>query len=112
MSGLARMLVDAGAIVTGSDRSLNDQTERLSSPRVVIDGNQDGHLVTAEVDLVVRTAAVPDNNLEFMSARKRGIETIKYAELLGQVMAERPRHRRRRHARQEHDHRDDRVRAA
>jgi UDP-N-acetylmuramate--alanine ligase len=89
MSGLARMLVDAGAIVTGSDKSLNDQTSDLARRGVVIDGNQDGHLVTEEVDLVVRTAAVPDNNLEFMSARKRGIETIKYAELLGQVMAER-----------------------
>jgi UDP-N-acetylmuramate--alanine ligase len=89
MSGLARMLLDAGAIVTGSDQSLNTQTSDLARRGVVIDGNQDGHLVTTEVDLVVRTAAVPDNNLEFMSARKRGIETIKYAELLGQVMAER-----------------------
>src|SRR5439155_9927260 len=36
-----------------------------------------------------RTAAVPDSNVEFRAAAKRGIETIKYAELLGQVMAER-----------------------
>jgi UDP-N-acetylmuramate--alanine ligase len=48
-----------------------------------------GELLTRETDLVVRTAAVPDTNREFLAARAIGIESIKYAELLGQVMAER-----------------------
>ena len=48
-----------------------------------------GELLTRETNLVVRTAAVPDTNLEYKAAQKYGIETIKYAELLGQVMAER-----------------------
>src|SRR5205085_11736980 len=33
--------------------------------------------------------AVPDSNPEFQAARAMGIPTIKYAELLGEVMAER-----------------------
>jgi UDP-N-acetylmuramate--alanine ligase len=41
------------------------------------------------VDLVVRTAAVPDTNHEYIAAKALGIRTIKYAEMLGQVMAER-----------------------
>src|SRR6185436_8559143 len=90
MSGLARMLADNGAIVTGSDKNPSSQAFDLLSERgIKIDRDQMGKFVSAETDLVVRTAAIPDTNLEFKAAQKRGIETIKYAELLGQVMAER-----------------------
>jgi len=89
MSGLARMLVDAGAIVTGSEPNLNTQTCELANRGVMISGNQIGELIRDDTDLVVRTAAVPDSNVEFCVARRKGIATVKYAELLGQVMAER-----------------------
>jgi UDP-N-acetylmuramate--alanine ligase len=89
MSGLARMLLDAGAIVTGSEPNLNTQTCELANRGVVISGNQIGELIHDDTDLVVRTAAVPDSNVEFCVARRKNIATIKYAELLGQVMAER-----------------------
>lgn len=90
MSGLARMLADNGAIVTGSDKNPSTQAFELLNERgIKIDRDQMGKFVAAETDLVVRTAAIPDSNLEFKTAQKRGIETIKYAELLGQVMAER-----------------------
>jgi UDP-N-acetylmuramate--alanine ligase len=89
MSGLARMLLDNGAIVTGSDPNPNSQTFALIERGVKIDRDQMGRFIDAETDLVVRTAAVVDANLEYRSAVKKGIETIKYAELLGQVMAER-----------------------
>ena len=89
MSGLARMLIDNGAIVTGSEPKLNPQTFELTARGAKITRDQLGELISAETDLVVRTAAVRDNNIEFLAARRYGIETIKYAELLGQVMAER-----------------------
>ena len=89
MSGLARMLLDAGAIVTGSEPNLNQQTFELTARGVKISRDQLGEFLTSDVDLVVRTAAVKDSNLEYIAATKRGVETIKYAELLGQVMAER-----------------------
>ena len=89
MSGLARMLLDAGATVTGSEPSLNTQTIELTNRGVVISGNQIGELINENTDLVVRTAAVPDSNLEYVVAKRKGIKTIKYAELLGEVMAER-----------------------
>jgi UDP-N-acetylmuramate--alanine ligase len=89
MSGLARMLADAGAVVTGSEPNLNTQTCELANRGVVISGNQIGELIRDDTDLVVRTAAVPDSNLEYCVAKRKGIATIKYAELLGEVMAER-----------------------
>src|SRR6185437_4077948 len=89
MSGLARMLLDNGAIVTGSEPKPNQQTFDLSARGVRISRDQMGELLSRETELVVRTAAIADSNLEFMAAQKYGVETIKYAELLGQVMAER-----------------------
>jgi UDP-N-acetylmuramate--alanine ligase len=89
MSGLARMLLDNGAIVTGSEPKPNQQTFDLAARGVKITRDQIGQLLSRETDLVVRTAAVADSNLEFKAAERYGVETIKYAELLGQVMAER-----------------------
>lgn len=89
MSGLARMLVDSGAIVTGSEPKPNAQTIELGKRGVQVSRGQMGELLSREVDLVVRTAAVKDSNPEFQAAGRYGIRTIKYAEMLGQVMQER-----------------------
>lgn len=89
MSGLARMLLDRQASVTGSEPSPNEQTLQLVQRGARISRSQLGELLCREIDLVVRTAAVPDGNVEFQLARKLGLKTVKYAELLGQVMSER-----------------------
>jgi UDP-N-acetylmuramate--alanine ligase len=90
MSGLARMLLDNGAIVSGSEPTPNATSLELTSKRnVKISRDQIGQLISRETNLVVRTAAVPDSNLEYQRAKALGIPTIKYSELLGQVMAER-----------------------
>jgi UDP-N-acetylmuramate--alanine ligase len=89
MSGLARMLLDGGAIVTGSEPKPNPQTFQLTSLGAKISRDQMGELLSLQTDLVVRTAAVPDSNREFAAAAAYGIPSIKYADLLGQVMAER-----------------------
>jgi len=89
MSGLARILVDSGAIITGSELKPNAQTIELNRVGVQISRSQMGELLSRQIDLVVRTAAVRDSNAEFQAAGRYGIRSIKYAELLGQVMAER-----------------------
>jgi UDP-N-acetylmuramate--alanine ligase len=89
MSGLARMLLDAGAIVTGSEPNPGDIVGELSRRGAKISREQSGELLSAGIDLVVRTAAVPDNNPEFAAARALGLKTVKYAQLLGMVMSER-----------------------
>lgn len=89
MSGLARMLLDAGAIVSGSEPNPNPQTFELTKRGATISRGQIGELLDAGVDLVVRTAAIADANIEYQSARAYGLRQIKYAELLGQVMQER-----------------------
>jgi UDP-N-acetylmuramate--alanine ligase len=89
MSGLARMLLDSGAIVSGSEPRPNATSLDLGRRGAQISRDQLGELLSAEIDLVVRTAAVPDSNMELDAARKLGLRHVKYAELLGQVMQER-----------------------
>ncbi|HET6249023.1 MAG TPA: UDP-N-acetylmuramate--L-alanine ligase [Tepidisphaeraceae bacterium] len=89
MSGLARMLLDRGAIVSGSEPKPNQQTFDLMRRGVRISRTQSGELLSRDLDLVVRTAAVPENNGEYLAARAMHLQQVKYAELLGQVMGER-----------------------
>ncbi len=89
MNGLARMLLDCGAIVTGSDKTPNRQTLELGRRGIKISRDQHGELLDKDVDLVVRTAAVPDSHLEITAAHALGLRVIKYAQLLGEVMQER-----------------------
>src|SRR4051812_32825587 len=89
MAGLARMLLDSGAIVSGSEPKPGLTTLDLAKRGAKISREQDGLLLTRDVDLVVRTAAVRDDNPEFQRALSLGLKHCKYAQLLGQVMRER-----------------------
>jgi UDP-N-acetylmuramate--alanine ligase len=89
MSGLARMLMDNGAIVSGSEPRPNAITFELARRGARISRDQLGELLSRQVDLVVRSAAIRDDNPEYQAAKAFGIRTIKYAQLLGEVMAER-----------------------
>ena len=89
MSGLAHILLDAGADVSGSDPWPSEVTDKLERRGAPVDFEQDGSLLDSSVDLVVRTAAVNDANAEIAAAREMGVPTRFYAELLGEVMAER-----------------------
>ncbi len=89
MSGLAKMLLDAGALVSGSEPKPNPTTLGLQTLGATVSGQQDGALLDSGVHLVVRTAAVGDTNPEYRRATELGLRVVKYAELLGDVMAER-----------------------
>jgi UDP-N-acetylmuramate--alanine ligase len=89
MSGLARMLIDGGAIVTGSEPRPNAQTMELIRRGARISRDQIGELLDPKIDLVVRTAAVPETNTECKAAKLLGLPVIRYAQLLGQVLEER-----------------------
>src|SRR5690348_2556421 len=89
MSGLASVLLDSGAIVTGSEPKPNETTFALTKRGANISRDQLGQHLLADPDLVVRTAAVPDWNVEYQVAVRRGLRVIKYAQLLGMVMEER-----------------------
>jgi UDP-N-acetylmuramate--alanine ligase len=89
MSGLAQMMLDCGALVTGSDAKHNPQIGLLHKRGVRISTAQRGELLSGTIDLVVRSAAVPDSHPEMLAAAAMGLPTMKYAQMLGEVMRER-----------------------
>jgi UDP-N-acetylmuramate--alanine ligase len=85
MCGLAELLHNLGAKVSGSDQSANVQTDRLGAMGVKI---HIGHLESnvEDVDVVVYSSAVPASNVEMKVARSRKIPTIPRAEVLAEIM--------------------------
>lgn len=86
MSSVARLLKSRGYAVSGSDVLSNLATTALKHIGVKINFQQDGQWIDNKTDIVVRSAAIPDNNLDLIKARRLGIKIIKYAQLLGLLM--------------------------
>ncbi len=86
MSALARILLNDGCIVTGSDAKSSHITEDLEKYGAKITIGQSENNITNQ-DLVVYTAAIKDDNPEFIAAQKKGIMMVDRAELLGAIMA-------------------------
>lgn len=89
MCGLAAVLLRSGAIVTGSDRVASEATRKLEQAGAKVLIGQRGDNVPDAVDLVVASAAIKESNPEVIAARERGCEIIRYADLLGRLMAAR-----------------------
>ncbi|HEY4517276.1 MAG TPA: UDP-N-acetylmuramate--L-alanine ligase [Candidatus Paceibacterota bacterium] len=85
MSALARMMLGRQwqKKVSGSDLSPSEITDELKKlGAVVFEGNAAGN-VTEGIDLLVYTAAVLEDNPELLEAKRRGIPTMTYPQMLG-----------------------------
>ena len=84
MSGMAQYLHMSGYIITGSDRQANDRTEALvkAGVKVHIGHNEDN---PGDAELVVRTSAVHNDNVEVRKARSRNIPVILREQMLGAI---------------------------
>ena len=85
MSGLARILIEKGFTVTGSDNSEGKETDALKADGCPVYIPQSGDNVTDDIDLAVYTAAIHDDNPELIEIRKRGIPDISRADFLGAI---------------------------
>ncbi|MBI4992126.1 MAG: UDP-N-acetylmuramate--L-alanine ligase [Candidatus Harrisonbacteria bacterium] len=82
ISAIARMMLGEGKEVSGSDVSRSeiiDELEKLGAK--IYFGHDEKNL--KDVDLVVYTPAVKENNPELVKAKKLGIQTLSYPEMLG-----------------------------
>ncbi len=85
LSAIARLLLESGIVVSGSDRAASPSTQGLLEAGVDVRiGHQAENVVGA--DLVVRSSAIPDDNPEVIAARKAGIPVLKRSEFLGSIM--------------------------
>lgn len=86
MSGLAEILLEEHFTVSGSDSTESDLTRHLSEMGITIFYGQKASNIIDGIDLVVYTAAIREDNPEFICAREKGLPMITRAELLGQIM--------------------------
>lgn len=85
LSAIARVLLEQGAEISGSDRELSPVAEALARDGArVFAGHRAENVVGA--DLVVVSSAVPASNVEVLAAREAGIPVLKRPELLEQMM--------------------------
>ena len=86
MSGLAEILSEEHFTVSGSDAKESDLTRHLEHLGIKVYYGQTAANITDDIDLVVYTAAIHEDNPEFACAREKGIPMMPRAELLGQIM--------------------------
>jgi UDP-N-acetylmuramate--alanine ligase len=86
MSGLARLLVRNNCMVTGSDMEDTAVINQLRSLGACISKGHDSANLPDNLEAVVISAAVKDDNPELIEARRRGCTVYKYAEMLGELM--------------------------
>ena len=85
MSGIAEILYNLGYQVSGSDNTPSEITQYLEDLGLNI---YPEHKATnlEEVDVVIISSAVGEDNPEVVESRRRGIPVIKRAEMLGELM--------------------------
>ncbi|MFT4036177.1 MAG: UDP-N-acetylmuramate dehydrogenase [Patulibacter sp.] len=89
MSGLARIALQRGASVTGSDRSESAATRALSAAGATVTiGHDAAALPAGDVEVVVSTA-IPDDNPELAAARSLGLPVLHRSELLAELVRDR-----------------------
>jgi UDP-N-acetylmuramate--alanine ligase len=87
LSAIARLLLESGYTVSGSDRVMSPFADELrKAGATVYIGHHPRNLEGA--DWVVRSSAVTDDNPEFKAAKQAGIPVYKRADFLGELMSD------------------------
>ena len=85
MGGIAEVLLNLGYAVSGSDRQDNALTRRLRALGADVHvGHAAEH--AADADVVVVSAAIPEDNPELVAARERRTPIVPRAEMLAEIM--------------------------
>lgn len=86
MSGLAQVLLSRGFKVSGSDNLKSPLTDELSNAGAEIFIGQRASNISENIDLVVYTAAIHEDNPEFARCVELSLPMMSRACLLGQMM--------------------------
>ncbi|WP_297005816.1 UDP-N-acetylmuramate--L-alanine ligase [uncultured Corynebacterium sp.] len=93
MSGIARILLDRGITVSGSDMKESRVVLALRAAGAVISVGHDAANLTSGGGLpdavVISFAAIPEDNPELVAARSRGIPLLRRSDVLALLMADR-----------------------
>lgn len=87
MSALAALLLRRGVTISGSDQCDSAELRRLAEAGARVFTTQEADTLPPDAELIVASAAIPAQHPELLAARARGLPVVKYAALLGAVMA-------------------------
>ena len=85
MSSLAEVLFDMGLNISGSDTSESPNVMHLRSLGITVMKGHHAENITDDIEFVVRTAAVHDDNPEIVAAKEKNIPVFERAEAWGTV---------------------------
>jgi UDP-N-acetylmuramate--alanine ligase len=85
LSAIARLLLESGYTVSGSDRALTPFAENVRKAGAMVYVGHHPRNLTG-VDWIVRSSAVTDDNPEVEAAKRTGIPVYKRADFLGRLM--------------------------
>jgi UDP-N-acetylmuramate--alanine ligase len=88
LSAIARVLLERGFTVSGSDRQETVLLEGLRDAGAQIFIGHNARQISG-AGVIVRSSAIPDDNPEVQAALQKGIPVLKRAEFLGDLMEER-----------------------
>lgn len=88
MSAIARVMLDMGYEVSGSDVSSQELTSKLIERGAKVYVGHEAEQV-GDADVVVYSTALPQDNVELQAARARNIEVIHRSEMLARLMVDR-----------------------
>ena len=86
MSGIAELLLNLKFDITGSDINQSQNVKRLESKGINVSINHSADNVK-NVDVVVYSSAVKQNNPELIAAHKKNIPVIRRAEMLAELIS-------------------------
>ncbi|MBP1924165.1 UDP-N-acetylmuramate--alanine ligase [Sedimentibacter acidaminivorans] len=86
MSGLAELMLDEGLFVAGSDKNDSHIVKKLAKMGAKIHLNHNSDHITDDIDLVVYTSAISNDNPELLRALQLNLAIMDRAEFLGYVM--------------------------
>jgi UDP-N-acetylmuramate--alanine ligase len=87
MSALAQLLQHDGNVVSGSDRESSPVTDLLEEKGIRVTIGQNAENLPLAFDMEVYSDALPESNIERVTARERGIPEASYFQMLGEVTA-------------------------
>ena len=86
LSAIARVLLESGYTISGSDMNESPLAQDVRAAGAQVFIGHDAENITG-ADLIVRSSAIPDTNVEVQAAIKNKVPVLKRADFLGQLMA-------------------------
>jgi UDP-N-acetylmuramate--alanine ligase len=88
ISGIAKFLHSKGKTVSGSDAYRSNVTDGVVAAGISVFIGHDARVINSDIDLIVYSEAVPEENEERMKAKELGIPQLGHFDFLGELSKE------------------------